>query len=171
MRRFGASYPYAVLDYLDVAGPVRAEVFVVSNTRNGPVLSGPDGPGPWLLEVHDTEHPMESVRRIVESTVPGTRLVHSTSWRWEEGMVVLSFLAVSDRPVGEAAVVSRVDLARGSAKGAPTQIASDQVLEHALRHLAWLAEDDETVRAKLDGDWRDLLDRYVPEPFRQLGGG
>jgi len=43
------------------------------------------------------------------------------------------------------------------------------VLEHALRHLAWLAEDDDVVRHELSGEWRAALAGYVPEPFRSLG--
>jgi len=42
------------------------------------------------------------------------------------------------------------------------------VLEHGLRHLAWLAVEDEVVRTTLDDDWKRLLTDYVPEPFRHL---
>lgn len=42
-------------------------------------------------------------------------------------------------------------------------------MEHGLRHLAWLARDDEVVRATLSDQWRAVLDGYVPEPFRHLG--
>jgi hypothetical protein len=45
----------------------------------------------------------------------------------------------------------------------------DQVVEHALRHLAWLAEDDPVVREELSPAWRAALATYVPEPFRNLG--
>jgi hypothetical protein len=51
---------------------------------------------------------------------------------------------------------------------APTRIAHEQVLEHGLRHLAWLAREDEVVRGTLSDDWRRLLETYVPEPFRNL---
>jgi hypothetical protein len=40
------------------------------------------------------------------------------------------------------------------------------VLEHGLRHLAWLAKDDEVVAERLNPAWRDALAGYVPEPFR-----
>jgi hypothetical protein len=40
------------------------------------------------------------------------------------------------------------------------------VVEHALRHLAWLAAEDEAVRASLDASWVGRLAGYRPEPFR-----
>jgi hypothetical protein len=43
------------------------------------------------------------------------------------------------------------------------------VVEHGLRHLAWLASDDPVVRAELPEAWQAALAGYVPEPFRALG--
>jgi hypothetical protein len=43
------------------------------------------------------------------------------------------------------------------------------VVEHGLRHLAWLVQDDPVVRAELPAAWVPLLAAYVPEPFRNLG--
>ena len=65
--------------------------------------------------------------------------------------------------------VARTDLARSEATVAPRDIATDQVVEHALRHLAWLAEDDPVVRGELSQAWNAALAAYVPEPFRNLG--
>jgi hypothetical protein len=99
-------------------------------------------------------------------------LVHSTSWRRDRDSVVLSFLVVVDPALvaGQpSVVVGRQDLARSSARAAPAAIATSQVLEHALRHLAWLAEDDDVVRDELTDEWRAALAGYVPEPFRSLG--
>jgi len=42
------------------------------------------------------------------------------------------------------------------------------VLEHALRHLAWLVRDDPAIAGALP-EWPELLAGYVPEPFRALG--
>jgi len=41
------------------------------------------------------------------------------------------------------------------------------VLEHALRHLSWLAKDDPVVADELR-DWAGVLGAYAPEPFRSL---
>jgi len=43
------------------------------------------------------------------------------------------------------------------------------VVEHGLRHMAWLAKDDPVVAAELPPDWHRVLAGYVPEPFRNLG--
>jgi hypothetical protein len=64
--------------------------------------------------------------------------------------------------------VMRADLARSHATAAPDDIATNQVLEHGLRHLAWLVRDDEVVKAELADGWPDALSGYVPEPFQHL---
>ena len=156
----------------DVEGPVQAEVFVVWLHGDAIELTGPDASVPWLLELGATEHPVEVVDRIVRDVVGDPLLVHSTSWRRDREAVILSFVVVIDeRLVGDTASrpVARADLARSEATAAPRDIASDQVVEHALRHLAWLAEDDPVVREELSVGWKAALATYVPEPFRNLG--
>jgi hypothetical protein len=100
------------------------------------------------------------------------RVVHSTSWRHQNGEVVLTYLAVvagvPDQFVDRAVAVRRTGLARGDTTAPPSSIAVGQVLEHALRHLAWLAKDDGAIAHELP-DWSAALAGYVPEPFRQLG--
>jgi hypothetical protein len=86
--------------------------------------------------------------------------------------VILSFVVVIDADlVGEmeSAPIGRADLARSAATAAPADIAHEQVIEHGLRHLAWLAVDDPVVAAELAGPWRTVLAGYIPEPFRNLG--
>jgi hypothetical protein len=158
-------------DVLDVEGPVRGEIFLVWLNGDRIELTGPDGPTPWLVQLDDVEHPVEAVDRILRGTVGPPLLVHSTSWRREGPAVVLSFLAVIgvDQVGGMASgSIDRADLARSGATHAPARIGHEQVLEHALRHLAWLAEDDEVVASHLSAAWRHALAAYVPEPFRNL---
>ncbi len=153
----------------DVEGPVRAEVFVVSCIDGAIVLTGPDGPQAWHVQTHGGDHPMDEVRAVVERAVPQLTLFHSTSWRWDHGSVVLTFLAVVPPAAVTAAVpIGRADLARSGATRAPAVIGSLQVLEHALRHLAWLAQEDDVVASTLDGGWHAALRGYVPAPFEQL---
>jgi hypothetical protein len=100
-------------------------------------------------------------------------LVHSTSWRLEDGRVVLTYVVAVERPqeLNENLAdepVSRADLARGDAMAPPPAIGVSQVLEHAFRHLSWLVKDDDAVRVALP-DWVTFLDRYEPEPFRAFG--
>jgi hypothetical protein len=100
-------------------------------------------------------------------------LVHSTSWRHEEGRLILTYIAVVDPPVKLTHYLAdeltvRADLARGDAFGPPPEIGVAQVLEHAFRHLAWLVKDDEVVGTQLS-DWAHFLSDFTPEPFRAFG--
>jgi len=98
-------------------------------------------------------------------------LVHSTSWRRARGGVILSFVVVNaeqQAPSLPGIPIGRTALARSEATSAAKTIATNQVLEHGLRHLAWLAKDDEVVKKTLSDDWKRVLDGYVPEPFRHL---
>ena len=159
-------------DGMDVEGPVLAEVFVIWLNGDHLELTGPDGAAPWLIELGVADHPVEVVDRIVRDTVGSPLLVHSTSWRRDRDAVILSFVvAVEPGLVGtmETAPIRRADLARSEATAAPRDIAHEQVVEHGLRHLAWLAIDDPVVAAELSDGWRHALVPYVPEPFRNLG--
>jgi hypothetical protein len=112
------------------------------------------------------------VDRIVRDVVGPPILVHSTSWRRDRDAVILSFVVVIDQAqVGIMASVpiDRAELARSDATAAPRDIATSAVVEHGLRHLAWLAKDDPVVAAELPPTWRPILAEYVPEPFRNLG--
>jgi hypothetical protein len=155
----------------DVEGPVQAEVFVLLLSGGQPSLTGPCGAAPWYLEVGAGEDPTAVVAAAVRRNVGEPLVVHSTSWRRDRGAVVLSFVAVIEPGlVGDMAVapVGRAELARGDGAAAPAAIATVQVVEHGLRHLAWLVEDDPVVADRLAGAWRTVLADYVPEPFRHL---
>jgi hypothetical protein len=153
-------------------GPVQAEVFVVRICGDRLELTGPCGPDPWYIESHDDDDPMEVVKRLSTNLMGPPLLVHSTSWRRGQGGVLLTFVVV----VGEdqatelpSRPISRTELARNSATEAATTIGTSHVVEHALRHVAWLAQDDDSVRAALSPAWHAALAGYVPEPFRHLG--
>jgi hypothetical protein len=99
-------------------------------------------------------------------------VLHSTSWRHNGDEVVLTYLAVvaSDYDLlapWTVGPVQRAILARGSETGPPLSIGVNQVIEHALRHLAWLLHDDQAIMSALPG-WREALRDYVPEPFQAL---
>lgn len=134
-------------------------------------LAGPCGADPWYIEVGAADDPVEVVARLSGNLMGPPQLVHSTSWRRARGGVILTFVVVNamgQAPALPGIPVGRVELARGGATTAASAIASAQVLEHGLRHLAWLATEDEIVKATLDDDWKRLLKEYVPEPFRHL---
>lgn len=153
------------------AGPVQAEVFVLRLRSGRLELTGPCGPEAWYIESHDSDDPMEIVRRMSTDLMGPPLLVHSTSWRRGRGGVLLSFVVVigeEQAPQLDSVPISRTDLARNSATRAATDIGVAQVIEHALRHMAWLALDDEAVKSRLSPAWQAALAGYVPEPFRHL---
>src|SRR5262249_21365724 len=118
------------------------------------------------------DDPVEVVTRLSRNLMGEPLLVHSTSWRRARGSVILSFVVVNredQAPDLTGIPILRAELARGGAASPPASISYAQVLEHGLRHLAWLANDDDVVRAALSDDWKRVLGDYVPEPFRHLG--
>lgn len=154
---------------LDVDAPVTAEVFTLVREAHRLLLTGPCGADPWLIETDRSEHPLDVVRRIVDDVVGEPLLLHSTSWRFDRQSVILTFvLVLADSGSMAAVPVDRADLARSQRLAAPESIAHHQVLEHAIRHLAWLAAEDPIVRDTLDAGWHEILGTYVPEPFQQL---
>lgn len=74
---------------------------------------------------------------------------HSTSWRYDTGVVVLTYAATPLRLVGasqplvEPAVVCSDDPLRPT----PPALHAHHVVAHAARHLAYLARHDPTVAA------------------------
>jgi hypothetical protein len=157
----------------DVEGPVQAEIFVVWLRDDHLELTGPCGAAPWYVELGSADHPVEVVERIARKALGRRpRLVHSTSWRRDRDAVILSFVVVIDAAdVGamDSVAIGRAALARSEATAAPQDIAYTQVVEHGLRHLAWLAKDDPIVSQELSPAWKQVLATYVPEPFRNLG--
>ncbi|HSP09584.1 MAG TPA: hypothetical protein VLU92_08320 [Candidatus Dormibacteraeota bacterium] len=154
-----------------VEGPVQAEVFVLRLHSRGPELAGPCGPDAWYIEVGQDEDPVGVVSRLSTNLLGPPLLVHSTSWRRARGSVILSFIVVirDDQARQYPGVaVGRAELARSAAAEAPRSIAASQVIEHGLRHLSWLARDDEVVKELLSADWKTVLAGYLPEPFRHL---
>jgi hypothetical protein len=117
--------------------------------------------------------PTESIADAVAGLGLAPRMVHSTSWRVVRRQVVLTFLVVIEEPERlpssyEVEQVTRADLARGRATGSPATVHLSQVVEHGLRHLAWLVSEDEAIHHALAA-WSGALVVYHPEPFRAFG--
>ncbi|GAC1613244.1 MAG: hypothetical protein NVS9B1_21300 [Candidatus Dormibacteraceae bacterium] len=142
-----------------------------------------DGSPVWLRPVHapslrvgisKAEEPAAVVLSVMAWYPLTARVVHSTSWRYEEGRIVLTYLAVVECPQRlpegslELVPIERADLARGESTAPPASITVAAVLEHAVRHLAWLNREDPAIAAELE-TWSAVLADYRPEPFRALG--
>jgi hypothetical protein len=138
----------------------------------------------WLKPVHAeslrvglprSASPGEVVLGVLDWYPLAPRVVHSTSWRYEDGRVFLTYLAVVEPPDPDklpsdslvALPVTRVAVARGEALAPPQAIGVAAVLEHALRHLSWLIRDDHAIADALP-EWSSVLSDYQPEPFRSL---
>jgi hypothetical protein len=136
----------------------------------------------WLRPIHApslrvgisrSAEPSQVVLDVVASYELHAQIVHSTSWRYEEGRIVLTYVVVVEPPGVlppdslELAPIERSDLARGAATAPPDSITVNAVLEHAVRHLAWLNREDPAIATEL-AEWSDVLDEYAPEPFRAL---
>lgn len=159
-------------DVWDVEGSVQAEVFVVWLNEDRLELTGPCGAAPWFIELGETDHPVQVVDGIVRDVVGAPRLIHSTSWRRDRGAVILSFVVVIDPELRDAMASEPIDrsaLARSNVTAAPAAVDHSQVIEHGLRYLAWLAQDDPVVSRELPTAWHAVLRNYVPAPFRSIG--
>jgi len=136
----------------------------------------------WMKPVHAdslriglpaSTRPADAVLDVLKWYPLEPVVVHSTSWRHEDGRVILTYIAVVTPPEAlprDSLVVlpvKRAKLARGEAMAAAPSIGVEAVLEHALRHLSWLVRDDPAVMEALAG-WRQTLAAFEPEPFRSL---
>ncbi|NUW34123.1 hypothetical protein HTZ77_22185 [Nonomuraea sp. SMC257] len=121
-----------------------------------------DADGRWAYRRASTvpapgETPDEAARRIsgVAARDRGT-VVHSTSWRYlPEGEVVLTYAVCPDPapwlPAAEPAGAAEAGIARGAAPAMPSpeRVEVAHVAAHAVRHLAFLLDNDPVVRAAL----------------------
>jgi hypothetical protein len=156
---------------------------VVAQTLEILTIELVDGEIRWLKPLHAEslrvglpreKQPGEVVLGVMAWYPLTPRVAHSTSWRYEAGRVILTYIVVVEPPERLAPdsliamPVARATLARGEAMTPPPAIGVAAVLEHALRHLSWLIKDDQAIATAL-ADWRDVLSDYQPEPFRALG--
>ena len=126
----------------------------------------------WLVDTQDA--PIgEVVVRALERHGLKCVAVHSTSWRQTPRGVLLTYVAAlrggtSHLAQFEWACVCRAELARGDARHPSASISVDQVIEHGLRHLNWLAGREAEITRCLGPVWRRALSVYQPEPFLAL---
>ena len=125
---------------------------------------------PWDPDLDPTEAIVDAVAGLGLAPL----MVHSTSWRIVRRELLLTFLVVVEPPeqlpgTFEVERVARAELARGGPTAPPTAVHLSQVVEHGLRHLAWLVAEDAAIHDALAA-WAGPLGEYRPEPFRAFGG-
>jgi hypothetical protein len=98
------------------------------------------------------------------TTPDALRIVHSTSWRYEGGAIVLSYLVYSDRlPFRGRSRRVRLRALPNPEDGADGRDRDRTVASHALRHLAFLAaEDPREYEARLSAATRRSLRALRP---------
>jgi hypothetical protein len=158
----------------ELTGAPTLEILVLWADVRGIRRLRPSAGGEVHVDGAPPDHPTLSVRLAVEAMGLVPRFVHSTSWRYQAGRVVLTYVAVVDPPVGSVddfvdEAVTRANVARSGALEPPRIITMDQVLQHTIQHLAWLIRDDPAAREAL-GPWRPFLDGHRAEPFRAFDG-
>jgi hypothetical protein len=110
-------------------------------------------------------------RKTSRLPVDESALLHSTSWRFDDGQVVLTYVALPD-PDPDAPrhrIAASVAQCDDAAHPSPS-VAVAEVAAHACRHLAFLAATDSEVRAALRRHPAivRLLRRHQPEPAGEL---
>ena len=114
----------------------------------------------------DGRHPDTVAAELAISPVT---ILHSTSWRFVDGQVVLTYAAVLDGvpdPWSRRLLEHGIAASGDPASPSPPQVCPDAVATHAARHLAWLRGTDAVAGAALAGVpavWA-ALDRFEPAP-------
>jgi hypothetical protein len=142
------------------------------------LVSGLDAWRPSLPVMAD-EEPHADVELVLHenSAADDAVLLHSTSWRVDGPGVVLTYVAVLRKPgyvranwPGAEPISPRLPravgrpLAHGAAE--PPLPRHVDVLMHAVRHLRFLLDTDDTAAASLDAHWR----RHLAEMTSALAG-
>lgn len=133
-------------------------------------------PAAWRLAPSPGADPSLVVREALVADLPGlsrpgSALVHSTSWRFEPGslMLVLSYLAILEAPRGPPPGFSLEPLGRAASPARPGcagPIGRAAVLAHGLRHFALLRVSDPAIAAALPAEWHSLLAGSPPPRAR-----
>jgi hypothetical protein len=129
----------------------------------------------WWVAHRPGLHPTESVATALAGAFepiydPSGIVVHSTSWRFDQDMLILSFLALLPvvSPLACPAGFSVVEVARPAEPAEPGFISDAQVLAHGLRHFALLRLTDPQISRALCSEWHEALAVWEPLPAGML---
>lgn len=134
----------------------------------------------FLLNDDEVVDPVQAARERAGVGVEEPVVVHSTSWRWSQRHrhLVLTFALCPFPPPTELSwtpVTLKDEHQLGRpADPAPSEPPISNVAVHALRHLAWLLQQESTSVMKATEEHRDLWDQvrgYSPAPAGSLSPG
>lgn len=137
--------------------------------RNGVVAAVTDGSwAPTMsieLEPETDGSPSDSVRAAWVKLAPLAE-VHSTSWRWDSGVLRLNFVVVSAASGHVSCrTVPPYDTARVGSWGTM----EERVVSHAVRHVSFLLRTDPGFLSVDDRDvWLTATAPHVPDVFREM---
>ena len=157
--------PPRACDHGDVS-TVQSECFLLGATADGVVVEGagaaPFGPT-WVVDVEDGESPLDAVLRSSPVALRGEP--HSTSWRYEGGAVVLTWVAfpAEDGVLGSSNVVLPYQQSATTADRRGEAVAA-----HAVRHVAFLLATDEDFDCPSPVRQAVRRGGHVPDVFRDL---
>ncbi len=118
----------------------------------------------WSVPVEGRQSPQEAVAAAAPSQLWDPP--HSTSWRFHDGVVHLSFVAFgSSAPAsGEVVAPYRPQV---PAAGRPS-IPFERVVQHAVRHVAFLLATDASFTCPEPDQWRQACREHLPAVFGDL---
>ena len=135
----------------------------------------------WLVPHQSGIHPNHTViQHLVaffgEAFEPDTSIVHSTSWRYScqierlilTYLVVLPYRAWMHQLAAAGCIsikhIGAIEKVQGNNLFPPDRMERDDVLAHALDHLALLSRDDKSIQTVLERGWIDILQMRLPRP-------
>ncbi|MEU9832737.1 hypothetical protein AB0D67_14535 [Streptosporangium sp. NPDC048047] len=157
----------------DRAG-VRVEVWPVTADSVGLwLISGADAWRSGPIAQDSDPHTTVETLLADHSASADVTLLHSTSWRAEDGDVILTYVAVvgcSDLAREQWPDAAPINPALPDAVGKPIPVEATEapipryidVLMHGLRHLRFLLHTDSAARSALCDRWKAHLQAFVP---------
>jgi hypothetical protein len=137
--------------------------------------------GTWLVPHQPGIHPNQTVLQHLiaffgDAFEPDTSIVHSTSWRYncQIERLILTYLVVLPyrmwmhqwAAAGRISIkrIGAIEKVQGNNLFPPDKIERDEIIAHALDHLALLSRDDRSIQAVLEPEWMDVLRMRLPRP-------
>jgi hypothetical protein len=121
------------------------------------------GPAHLALERPGSGIEAPLTARVTELCGRPPRYLHSTSWRLRDGVLTLTYVALLD------ALGDREDWAVVQPSGStPGAVAEEDVLQHALGHLAFLAAYRPADAGLLADGWAEAFAAWAPVPAGEL---